>query len=212
MLLEALEQAVRHSGRSIAGFEEKSRSVIAMDVSNSMKRPVSEGSNIQRFDIAPLLAMLLRNRGKQVTTGIIGNTWKAIDLPAQGVLAGMEPFRRREGEVGYAINGHLVIQDLLKKGLVVDKVMIFTDCRLWDHRVFHQPAGTDLSRVWKLYRQIAPGAKLYLFNLAGYGNKPLEVLKDGVFLISGWNDRIFDVLGSVEKEENTLAAISQIAI
>ena len=76
--------------------------------------------------------------------------------------------------------------------------MIFTDNRLWDNRVFHQPAGTDLSRIWKQYRQLAPGAQLYLFNLAGYGNKPLEVLKDGVFLISGWNDRIFDVLRSVK--------------
>ncbi|HWK05485.1 MAG TPA: hypothetical protein VNS58_17720 [Puia sp.] len=212
MLLDALEQAIRHSARNLAGFEEKSRSVIAMDVSNSMKRPVSEGSDIQRFDIAPLLAMLLRSRGKQVTTGIIGNTWKGIDLPAQGILAGMEPFRGREGEVGYAINSHLVIQDLLKKGQIVDKVMIFTDCRLWDNRVFHQPAGTDLSRVWKSYRQIAPEAKLYLFNLAGYGNRPLEVLKDDVFLISGWNDRIFDVLRSVGKEGHTLEAISQIAI
>ncbi len=212
MLLDALEQAIRHSARNIAGFEEKSRSVIAMDVSNSMKRPVSEGSNIQRFDIAPLLAMLLGSRGKQVTTGIIGNTWKGIDLPAQGILAGMEPFRRREGEVGYAINSHLVIQDLLKKGQVVDKVMIFTDCKLWDNRVFHQPAGTDLSRVWKLYRQIAPEAKLYLFNLAGYGNKPLEVLNDGVVLVSGWNDRIFDVLRSIEKEGNILETINQTVI
>lgn len=211
MLLDALEQAIRHSARHMAGFEERGRSVIAMDVSNSMKRPVGEGSNIQRFDIAPLLAMLLQSGGKQVTTGIIGNTWKGIDLPAQGILAGMAPLRRREGEVGYGINSHLVIQDLLKKGQVVDKVMIFTDCRLWDNRAFHQPAGTDLSRVWKLYRQIAPEAKLYLFNLAGYGS-PLEVLKDDVFLVSGWNDRIFDVLRSVEKEGQTLKEINQVTI
>jgi len=38
------------------------------------------------------------------------------------------------------------------------------------------------------------------------------VLKDDVFLISGWNDRIFDVLRSVGKEGHTLEAISQIAI
>ena len=212
LLLDAMEQAIRHSARHLAGFEEHSRSVIAMDVSNSMKRPVSEGSTVQRFDIAPLLAMLLRSRGKQVTTGLIGNTWKGIDATGQGILAGMESFRRREGEVGYAINSHLVIQELLKKAKIVDKVMIFTDCQLWDSRVFHQPAGTDLRRVWKQYRQIAPEAKLYLFNLAGYGNKPLEVLKDGVILISGWNENIFEVLKSVDQESRTLAAINQVRI
>jgi hypothetical protein len=90
--------------------------------------------------------------------------------------------------------------------------MIFTDNRLWDSRVFHQPAGTDLSRIWKQYRQIAPGARLCLFNLAGYGNKSLEVLEDGVFVISGWNERIFEVLDSVEKDRNSIEAIGDIEI
>jgi 60 kDa SS-A/Ro ribonucleoprotein len=212
MLLEALEQAARHGARSRTGFEEKDRVVVAMDVSDSMKRSVSEGSFTHRYDIGPFLALLLKARGLSTITGIIGNTWKPIDLPAQPVLAGLDQFHRREGEVGYAINTHLVIQDLLRKGTVVDKVMIFTDNRLWDNRVFHQPAGTDLSRIWKQYRQLAPGAQLCLFNLAGYGNKPLEVLKDGVFLISGWNDRILDMLGSVEKDRSIMEAIVDIEI
>jgi 60 kDa SS-A/Ro ribonucleoprotein len=207
LLMEALEQAVRHSARNLAGFEENSCTVIAMDVSNSMRHPIHEGDPLQRFDIAPLLAMLLKSSRRQVITGIIGNTWKPIDFPTQRILAEMDSFHRREGEVGYAINAHLVIQDLLRKGLIVDKVMIFTDCNLWESRVFHQPAGTDLSRIWKLYRQMAPAAKLYLFNLAGYGNKPLEVGKDGVFLVSGWNERIFGVLKAVEKEGDAMEEV-----
>jgi hypothetical protein len=142
-----------------------------------------------------------------VITGIIGNTWKLIDFPTQRILTEMDSFHRREGEVGYAINAHLVIQDLLKKGLIVDKVLVFTDCNLWESRVFHQPAGSDLNRIWKLYRQIAPSAKLYLFNLAGYGNKPLDLGKDGVFLVSGWNENIFGVLKSLEKEALALEEI-----
>lgn len=207
LLMDALEQALRHSAEKLAGFEEQDKVVIAMDVSNSMKYPVREGSTVQRFDIGPLLASLLKNSHRQVITGLIGNTWKLIDWPGRHILAGVDDFRRREGEVGYAINAHLVIQDLLRKNSVVDKVMVFTDCRLWDHRVFHQPAGTDLSRIWQSYRQIAPTAKLYLFDLAGYGNKPLEVGNEGVFLISGWHDNIFDVLTSVEKGGNALEEI-----
>lgn len=212
LLLDALELAVRHSARNMAGFEAHTRTVVAMDVSNSMKYPVREGSLLQRFDIAPLLAMLLADNRRPLIAGIIGNTWKPISLSAQNILAAVEAFRSREGEVGYAINAHLVIQDLLRKRIIADKVMIFTDCRVWDNRVFHQQADADCSRVWKLYRQMAPSAKLYLFDLAGYGNKPLEVLQEGVFLISGWNEDIFNVLTFVGKEADILEKINQIAL
>src|SRR6185369_1436564 len=107
-------------------------------------------------------------------TGIIGNTWKRTELNAYLMLSELHRLHKREGEAGYAINAHLVIQDLLRKGEITDKVMIFTDCQLWDHRPFNQSAGTDLGRLWRQYRELAPAAKLCLFNLAGYGKKPLE--------------------------------------
>ena len=210
LLLEALEQAAGHSVRHLAGLDENSRLVIAMDVSNSMKQPLKEGSGIQRYDVGPLLAHLLKGRTRSLVAGIIGNTWKQVDLNTPGILAGIDPFHRREGEAGYAINATLVIQDLLKKGQVVDQVMIFTDCRLWDSRPFHQLEGPDLVRVWNLYRQMAPQARLCLFDLAGYGNKPVEVLENGVYLVAGWQDRIFEVLKALEDREATLEMISQI--
>ena len=194
LLMEALEQAVLHSAWNIAGFEEELRVVIAMDVSDSMKYPVREDSRVQRYDIGPLLAMVLRHRCRQVSAGILGNTWKPVDLSTRQVLAGADAFQRREGEAGYATNGHLVIADLLKKDVAVDKVLIFTDCALWNDRPFNQPAGMDLRRLWRQYRQRNPEAKLYLFDLAGYGKKPLEIPEEGVYLVSGWNERIFDVL------------------
>ena len=212
LLLEALEQAAVNSARQLAGFGEQDRVVIAMDVSNSMKQPLKEGTGIQRYDVGPLLALLLRGRTKSLVAGIIGNTWNKVDLDTPGILSGVDPFHRREGEAGYAINAPLVIQDLLKKGQVVDKVMIFTDCSLWDSRPFNQPEGPDLVRVWNQYRRIAPQAKLCLFDLAGYGSKPLEALENGVCLVAGWQDRIFDVLNAVEDREATLETINYIVL
>ena len=169
--------------------------VIAMDVSDSMKSPLSGAGGSLRFDIAPLLAMSWKNRGEQVITGIVGNTWKPLDLPVRPTLSATDELRLREGEAGYAINAHLILQDLLRKRQVVDKVLIFTDIRLWDNRTFNQTAGTNLGDWWREYRrQVAPQAKLYCFDLAGYGSKPLECHEDDVFLIAGWQDRIFDVL------------------
>jgi 60 kDa SS-A/Ro ribonucleoprotein len=199
MLTEALEQAALHSSWSRSDFGRNAISVIAMDVSDSMKSPVSGAGGSLRFDIAPLLALSWKNRGDQVITGIIGNTWKPLDLPARPTLSATDELRLREGEAGYAINAHLVLQDLLRKKQVVDKVLIFTDTRLWDNRTFNQAAGTNLGDWWREYRQqIAPQAKLYCFDLAGYGAKPLEILDDGVYLVAGWQERIPDLLAAIE--------------
>ena len=209
MLTEALENAVLHSTWAELELGSAGVSVIAMDVSNSMKRPLvgnagaqpRDSSAVQRFDVAPLLASIWKKRGDQVITGIIGNTWKQQELPDRPVLLGVDEFRSHEGEAGYAINAWLVLQDLLRKRQVADRVMIFTDYRLWDNRSFNQTAGTDLRHWWRLYReQLAPDAKLYLFDLAGYGARSLECLDDGVCLIAGWDEKIFEVLDVLDRE------------
>jgi hypothetical protein len=66
--------------------------------------------------------------------------------------------------------------------------------------------------VWKRYKKIAPAAKLYLFDLAGYGATPLNVLRDDVFLIAGWSDKVFDVLAAIEKGSDALEIINSIEL
>ncbi|HXB94156.1 MAG TPA: hypothetical protein VNU70_03320 [Puia sp.] len=198
-LSEALEQAVLHSSWARSGFGANGISVIALDVSNSMKHPVDEGGGVQRFDIGPLLAMSWISRGSPVIAGVLGNTWRTLELPDRPILMMVDAFRDHEGEADYATNGWLVVQDLFRKRQIVDRVLIFTDCRLWDNRGFHQPAGSDLGEWWRQYRrQVAPEAKLYLFDLAGYGATALECLEDGVFLIAGWKENSLEVLGMLE--------------
>jgi hypothetical protein len=115
---------------------------------------------------------------------------------------------RREGEVGYSTNGHEVIKYLIENNIKMDKVMIFTDLQMWDstdHNLF-------LEKSWKDYRKIYPEAKLYLFDLNGYGQTPLRQVGNNVSLIAGWNDKIFDVLDAIENGEDALALIKQIEI
>ena len=205
MLAEALEKAVLHSAWAELELGTNGVSVIAMDVSNSMKRPLNSGTGAQRFDVAPLLASIWKTRGDRVITGIVGNTWKPQELPDRSILLGVDGFRSHEGEAGYAINAWLVLQDLLRKRQVVDRVMIFTDYRLWDNRSFNQTAGTDLGVWWRRYReQLAPNAKLYLFDLAGYGARSLEYLDNGVCLIAGWNEKIFEVLDVLDRDREMI--------
>jgi len=163
---------------------------------------------VKNYDIGLMLGMLLKSRCKNVITGIFGNTWKIIDLPDNGILSNVDEFYKREGEVGYSTNGYLVIEDLIFKKEVIDKIMIFTDCQMWDS----SGNNTQFKDVWKKYKIIAPEAKMYLFDLAGYGNVPLDIKNDDVYLIAGWSDKIFDILQAIDNGSDALIEIKAIEI
>jgi hypothetical protein len=205
-VLNALEDAVLHTAVNITGYDENTKVVIAADVSGSMQRPISAKSKVQNFDIGLMLAMLLKNRCEHVITGMFGDKWKVINVPDKNILANVNEFHRREGEVGYSTNGYLVIKDLLLRESIVDKVMLFTDCQLWNSN----NSGESIAGLWKQYKKLAPAAKLYLFDLAGYGNTPLNVMRDDVFLIAGWSDKIFNVLKAIEDGSDAVDLIKEI--
>lgn len=207
-LMSALETAVMQTSSNINGFDEHTRVWIACDVSGSMQKAISAKSKILNYDIGLMLAMLLKARCKNVVTGMFGDTWKVINMPGKNILANVDEFYRREGEVGYSTNGYLVIRDLLHSKTTVDKVMIFTDCQLWNSN----GSAETISNLWKQYKQIAPNAKLYLFDLAGYGNTPLDTKQGDVYLIAGWSDKIFDVLAAIENGSNAVAEIEKIVL
>ena len=207
-VLQALEDAVMLSAANIAGYDENTKVLIAADISGSMQKSISAKSKVQNYDIGLILAMLLQNRCANVITGMFGDTWKVINVPKKNILANVDEFHRREGEVGYSTNGYLVVKDLLQRKMVVDKVMLFTDCQLWNSN----DGGENIADVWKSYKKIAPAARLYLFDLAGYGNVPLQVQRSDVFLVAGWSDKIFDVLSAIENGSDAIKMISGITI
>lgn len=90
--------------------------------------------------------------------------------------------------------------------------MMFTDCQLWNSNIVNQLTGTSISSLWKQYKQIAPQAKLYLFDLSGYGNTPLNVQSDDVHLIAGWSDKVFDILQALESGAGALQMINSIEL
>lgn len=206
-VMDAIEKAVTVSARNIAGFDESTKVLVACDVSGSMQHAISSHSVIKNYDIGLMLGMLLKSRCANVVSGIFGDRWKIVNLPDSGVLSNVDAFYKREGEVGYATNGHLVIRDLIDRQTVMDKIMLFTDCQLWNSR------GNDsMQDVWKKYKVIAPNAKLYLFDLAGYGATPLNITANDVYLIAGWSDKIFDMLAALDNGENVLEQIEKIVL
>ena len=202
-LLQALEQAASHSAANIPGFDEGTRVLLASDTSGSMCSPVSWKSNVMYYHIGILLSMLMKQRCPQAVTGMFGDIWKEYFLPSVNVLENTEAMLKRQGEVGYATNGHKVIDWLIQEHRVMDKVMLFTDMQLWNnHRL-----DRELPDSWNKYKLMAPDAKLYIFDLAGYGQSPITMVREDVFCIAGWSDKVFDLLAALERGESAIDEI-----
>lgn len=207
-LMNALEAAVKHSAANIDGFDENTRVLLACDVSGSMSTPISPRSSVRNYDIGIMLAMLLRNRCKQVVSGIFGNEWKVVNMPSDNILMASRQMERLCNSVGYSTNGYKVIDWLIENNMVMDKVMMFTDMQMWDSTGRYK----NFENSWKKYKKMAPKAKLYIFDLVGYGQLPMQLAKPDVYLIAGWSDRVFDVLSAIDKGEDALVAINSIDV
>lgn len=208
-LLDALEKAVQASAANIKGFDDETRVLLACDVSGSMQTPVSAKSKILLYDVGLMLAMLLQSRCKNVEIGMFGDTWKAIAVPRNNILGNVQEFYRREGEVGYSTNGYLVIRDILARKVKMDKVFLFTDAQLWNSN----NTADHIQPLWLRYKaEVSPNAKLYLFDLKGHGKAPLQILRNDVYLVAGWSDKVFEVLAALENGGSALDAINNIEL
>lgn len=206
-LIRALESAVKISVENIPMFDNE-QVLLASDVSGSMQTGVSERSHVQLYDIGALLMFLVHLKTPHAITGIFGNEWKPIQFKSENVLEATQELHNREGEVGYSTNGYKVIKWALEKNIAFDRVMIFTDNQLYGNDI----DGRGVNRFWNQYHAKYPNSRLYLFNLNGYGQVPLNLQKDSVACISGWSDKIFDILNNVENADSALKAIHDVEL
>ena len=208
-LNKALEKAVKASVANLKGFGDETRVLIASDVSGSMQQPISPKSQVMQYDIGLLLGQLLQTKCKNVVSGFFGDTWKVKNFSTGDVLNNTLELYRSEGEVGYSTNGYKVLQWLNTKNIEVDKVMIFTDCQLWNSN----GGNATMNSEWQKYRTRFPNSKLYLFDLSGYGTSPLDIVTEkNVHLISGWSEKIFEVMEAIENGGNAIDFVKNIKL
>lgn len=207
-VMDALEEAVKASAQGIKGFDIGTKVLLACDVSGSMFSPVSQRSRIVNAEIGILLASMLRIKSRCVLSGIFGDVWKTVLASTAPVLENTVGVRNMANRVGYSTNGYRVIDWLIDRDVRMDKVIFFTDCQLWNSNY-----GDGNIRVsWAKYKAKYPEAKLYIFDLAGYGQSPLDLSQKDVYLIAGWNEKVFDVLDAVENGADVLSLIKNIPL
>ncbi|MGB0525152.1 MAG: TROVE domain-containing protein [Flammeovirgaceae bacterium] len=206
-ILDALEAAIQVSAENIQGYDLATKVLIASDVSGSMYSAISAKSKIRCYDIGLVLSMLMKSKSKNVITGIFGDSWMEVNLPSRGILQNTMKLNSLEGKVGYSTNGYLVIDELINSKRKLDKVLFFTDMQMWNSN----GGNSSFQKSWHRYKKsVAPNAKLYLFDLQGYGQVPLRMDANDVYLIAGWSDKIFNILAAIENGSNAVEEINNI--
>ncbi len=199
-VFRALEAALQASVDNIPSVErfKEGKTLIACDASGSMSALLSGNSKLQYCDVAYVLGSLLAHYApNNVTVGVFGDKWQAVNLVHGGILHNIENLKNTH--VGCSTNGHLAVEWAFRENRHFDTLVFFTDCQLWNSVPYS--SGTLSRAMADYWNKVNPNARVYVFDLAGYGNSPLDLVHRNVFMISGWSDHIFKVLADVERGE-----------
>jgi len=197
---QALEAALQASVDNIPAVERfrEGRTLIACDSSGSMSAALSGNSKLQYCDVAYVLGELLAHYApNNVTVGVFGDRWQPVHLIHGGILHNIENLKNTP--VGCSTNGYLVAEWAVTEHRHFDTMVFFTDCQLWNSVPYS--SGNLSGAMNDYWNKVNPNARIYVFDLAGYGHSPLDLVQKNVFMISGWSDHIFKVLADVEKGE-----------
>lgn len=203
-LLDALEDAMAISYENIPKLH--GSTLIACDVSGSMFHPLSRRSSLQLFDVGLILGAMAHKFTDESIVGIFGSTWKPINLSKRsGVIGNVMNMHNREGEVGYSTNGHLVIRWALENKQKVDRFMFFSDNQIWNSHARYcddvlesRDVSTAYEELLEYRQKVNPNARMYIFDLAGYGTTSFPEQDRRVVGIGGWSDKIFKFIKNYE--------------
>ena len=202
-LLNAVETALELSVENLPKLG--GNTFITCDESGSMDQPLNPRSTVKYIDIANVMGALAHKISENTVASVFAETFSLVPInPADTVLTNTGIMARIGEHVGYATNAFLALQWLNDQKLHVDRIMIFSDMQCYSthgaNRWLHfEPRGQSLAEQFTQYkRTVNPDAKLYSFDLTGYGTVQFPQTDPNVILLSGWSNRVLDFIYKYE--------------
>ena len=209
-LATALESGVRASAVAIPGWDylQDKRVCLAADFSGSMQQPVSYRSVVELYHIAAILGFLMQAHLPFATIGMFGDRWEA--LPATpNVLEGTLRAHEMAGRVGYSTQGDRVFEWARQNKIEYDLFCFFSDMQIYgDIDAIRRRGKSAFETAFDTYkREVNPNARMILFSLCGYSTTPIDIVRKDIYLISGWSEKVFQIIGALESGVDPLAKL-----
>lgn len=202
-IAEWLEDAVNVGAEDLPDLY--GNSVVAVDVSGSMRHRLSRDSVVQYMDIAALFGGIFGRKGAET----YGFATKYDQVNAHPSTPAIEYARKfYEWEWGEATHGNKFIRYLRQQEIARDRVVMLTDGQLYSETTYGRGPTDSFRDEWNAYKdEVAPEASLYVLDLSSYGDLLMPEGQPDVYQISGWDD---NVLNFMEYGENPDAMIREI--
>lgn len=195
-LLEAIEEATAVACERITALP--GVTAIFADNSGSMDQTLSDKSKVSVHAVANMLCGMVAKRAEKpyvcaFATDVAPVTFTKNDTPIS--------IARRVGMAdthGCSTNGHLCFEWLMSKGICADRVIMLSDMQCWDDYSY---GDGDVQGAWTRYKRTVPGASKTWFHsvfLNGYGDSPANPRDAKVNLVSGFSEKVFDMLLQAE--------------
>lgn len=199
------------------------RTAILSDNSGSMygdtrgKSLVSAMSNRKSADIANLFAVLYWNKCCDTYVGLFGD--RLIDANLSRSVNVFENFNivnRAAKNCGPSTERGIFeyMEQLIKSKTIIDRIVIFSDCQVGDGCNWYDNKGNkgaNFNKLFQKYLKINPDVMVYTVDLRGYGN---SMTKDcgNVILVSGWSEKIFNMIYYIEHGSTVVDEIMKIEL
>lgn len=194
----------------------KGRTMILSDNSGSMSGDgggaslTSAMSNRTTADIANLFAVLYWSRAENTMVGLFGDKLVTPKLDrTKGILANFAIIQKEAETTGRSTEegAFVAFERLIESKTKVDRIVIFSDCQLGRTCNFFDNRGRradSFNKLFNKYREINPNVRIYSVDLKGYGNQTTPQNDEGMMKLSGWSEKIFDIMQSSEIEPGAM--------
>lgn len=187
-LVDALKTAAKLSVLNVPEMNE--RLAIMSDVSGSMKSPVTDTASAMRcIDVVGLFSAMLSEKNKGTTYLIPFNDKINLDM-IQTFKRGRDLFEKADALYPYGGTSLSIGLDYLtEEGVVVDKIVAFTDNEEWVGR-------GCISSLENYKRKVNPNVKTYFVTLIDYGHAPVPQHYQNTYFVYGWSDNVLRLVTS----------------
>ena len=184
----ALEAALEASVDNIP--ELPGKTLVMVDVSQSMTQPVSGRSQATCMDIAALFGVACARKMDAIVASF-SSDYRFLDVSGTRIFEAMEQVKYATSP--YATYTHLPIQHLNRHQIRVDRIIVLSDeqCYASGGRWYDPQFPTELAHY---KARINRDVKVVAVDLQGYGTGALPEDEPNTAFLAGWSERVFSFL------------------
>lgn len=185
--IDLLETAMQHTIDNLPKINGKT--VIAIDVSGSMRSLISRNSSVNCAEIAKLLAILAGKLCEEVIIYKFDTKITKVDFSTKDrILKSVKQLWADGGGTNIA----LPIQEMIDNKIEADRLIIFSD-----NEINYGFKSTCQSLIDEYRKNINPELWVHAIDLLGYGTQ--QFCGKNTNIIAGWSEQILEFINTAEQ-------------